>query len=150
MDISAEKIDEMRQMLGKGTDEAIPKPLIASYRELEKRKSRCCSKGFVTPEELAMLVTFYEAVTAPQKDFEIVCDVSPSQDRIEPVEASGDALVDSDCTIAEGSAVCFDFKGEKGTGTVLNVNTDHVRVKVDGDKMKFRKFDISDLELKKE
>ena len=139
MDISAENLDELRMILELGAEDEVPAGFIETYKRFSKRKSMCCNSGVVTPEELVMLVTACEGVYTS-------VEVLPSQEIPVPPEPP----VASTEGIKEGDSVLANFKGLVTTGTVLNVNDDHVRVKVDGDAMKFRKFDISELKLKKD
>ena len=145
MDISAETISDLRNILGFTETTEVPAGLIELYKKFSARKSRCGANGVVTAEEMITLAAIYETNTAGldlPKESEIVKKMNESE-----IKPTGGDFVDQ---IKEGDEVVCEVNGEKKIGKVININNDHVRVEVNGDNLKFRKFEMGDLELKKE
>ncbi|GAH04154.1 unnamed protein product [marine sediment metagenome] len=95
-----------------------------------------------------MLITMYEAFSVCKNKS---CDDKPvyKPHKTKAIEKDDEevGVVDQ---IKEGDDVIVPLKGKKAEGSVLYIAENHVDVKVVGDTLKFRQFDMSDLELKKE
>jgi len=145
MDVSNEILDELRKIFELPPDSAIREDFLRLYKTYRKRKD-ICGIGDVTSHELVLLATLYDFVKKDSINAEVET-VGSDTVIIEAIagERSGNEL-------KIGDKVTLMLKGSKELGTFEGYidNTEMCKVKVIGDKMNYRKVNISNVKLYEE
>lgn len=153
----AQAVEEFKRMRQLSSEDKVPEDLIKMYKKYEKQRSILGVNSIIHPLEKLQLSAMYDMVkedyTLP-KPKPVDDHIFNPKPKVEE-EKEDRQLVEPEkgYTYIKDEKVGANFKGTMMLGTFIEYigeKNEMAKVKIQGDKMEFRKFELSDLKPYKE